>query len=61
VPLSSGTESLHGRLYDENGYYALGWTKSGLNYLAVSELGEKELHEFVAMIQNQTLDSRPGE
>jgi hypothetical protein len=40
---------------------ALGWTKSGMNYLAVSELGEKELREFVGMIQEQTLDSKPGE
>ena len=54
-------ESLHGQLYNENGYHALGWTKSGMNYLAVSELGEKELREFVGMIQDQTVDSRPGE
>jgi anti-sigma factor RsiW len=54
-------ESLHGRLYDLNGYHALGWTKSGMNYLAVSELGEKEFREFVQMIQDQTADTRPGE
>jgi len=54
-------ESLHGRLYNQNGYHALGWTKSGMNYLAVSELGEKEFREFVQMIQDQTVDSRPGE
>jgi anti-sigma factor RsiW len=57
----SDTESLHGRFYELNGYHALGWTKSGMNYLAVSEIGEKELREFVGMIQDQTLDSRPGE
>jgi anti-sigma factor RsiW len=57
----SGTETLHGRLYEQNGYHVLGWTKSGMNYLAVSELGEKELREFVEMIQDQTIDSRPGE
>ncbi len=55
------TDSLHGQLYNENGYHALGWTKSGMNYLAVSELGEKELRDFVGMIQDQTIDSRPGE
>ena len=55
------TDSLHGRLYNQDGYHALGWTKSGMNYLAVSELGEKELRDFVGMIQDQTLDSRPGE
>jgi len=57
----SGTESLHGRLYNQNGYHVLGWTKSGMNYLAVSELGEKELREFVELVQGQTIDSRPGE
>lgn len=57
----SDTASLHGRLFTQNGYHVLGWTKSGMNYLAVSELGEKELREFVGMIQDQTLDLRPGE
>jgi anti-sigma factor RsiW len=57
----SDTETLHGRLYEQNGYHVLGWTKSGMNYLAVSELGEKELREFAEMIQEQTVDSRPGE
>jgi len=57
----SDKESLRGKLYDVNTYHALGWTKSGMNYLAVSELGEKELREFVGMIQEQTTDSRPGE
>ena len=55
------TDSLHGQLYNENGYHALGWTKSGMNYLAVSELGEKELRDFIGLIQDQTIDSRPGE
>jgi len=31
-----------------------------MNYLAVSEPGEKELGEFAQMIREQTLDSRPG-
>jgi anti-sigma factor RsiW len=57
----SGTELLHHRLYNQNGYHVLGWTKSGMNYLAVSELGEKEFGEFAQMIQDQTVDSRPGE
>jgi anti-sigma factor RsiW len=57
----SGTESLRSRLYNQNGYHALGWSKSGMNYLAVSELGEKEFRDFVKMIQDQTIDSRPGE
>jgi len=52
----SDTKSLHARLYNQNGYHVLDWTKSGMNYLAVSELGEKELNEFVQMIQDQTID-----
>ena len=40
---------------------SLGWTKSGMNYLAVSELGEKEFRDFVTMIQDQTVETRPGE
>jgi len=54
-------DALHGALYNKDGYHALGWTKSGMNYLAVSELGEKELRDFVGMIQDQTIDTRPGE
>jgi anti-sigma factor RsiW len=57
----SDNKSLHENLYNENGYHVLGWKKSGMNYLAVSELGEKELKDFVEMIQDQTIDSRPGE
>jgi len=57
----AGAESLRDRFYEENGYHALGWTKSGMNYLAVSEIGEKELREFAEMIQQQTVESRPGE
>ncbi len=57
----SDSEALRGSIYNQNGYHVLGWTKSGMNYLAVSELGEKELREFVQMIQDQTIDSRPGE
>ncbi len=57
----SDARSLPGKLYNWNGYHALGWTSSGMNYLAVSELGEKELKDFVKMIQDQTTETRPGE
>ena len=57
----ASTASLRGGRYDENGYHVIGWSKSGMNYLAVSELGPKELQDFVQMIQDQTLESRPGE
>jgi len=57
----SGSDPLHDRLSNQDGYHVIGWSKSGMNYLAVSELGEKELRDFVQMIQEQTVDSRPGE
>lgn len=41
------------RVYEENGYHVIAWTKSGMNYLAVSELGEKELRDFTEMIKDQ--------
>lgn len=56
-----GAGSYHGHLYDDNGYRVFGWSKSGMNYLAVSELGEKELKEFARMIQEQTVDPKTGE
>ena len=56
----SDKDSMHGT-YNQNGYHVFCWTKSGMNYVAVSELGEQELKNFVAMIQDQTIDSRPGE
>jgi anti-sigma factor RsiW len=57
----SAGQSLPGHLYVENGYHALGWTSSGMNYLAVSELGENEFADFVRMIRAQTVETRPGE
>jgi anti-sigma factor RsiW len=53
--------SLPGKLYVRNGYHALGWTRSGMNYMAVSELGEQEFADFVKMIQDKTVETRPGE
>jgi anti-sigma factor RsiW len=57
---SSGP-SLPGKLYVRNGYHALAWTKSGMNYMAVSELGEQEFTDFVKMIRDKTIETRPGE
>jgi len=50
----SGGEALPGRAYVMNGYHVLGWTKSGMNYLAVSELNEQEFTDFTKMIQDKT-------
>ncbi len=57
----SDAESIRSGLFTRDGYHVIGWTKAGMNYLAVSELGEKELRDFVGMIQAQTVESRPGE
>jgi anti-sigma factor RsiW len=54
-------QSLPGNLYEQNGYHVLAWTKAGMNYVAVSELGEQEFRDFVKMIQDQTVETRPGE
>jgi anti-sigma factor RsiW len=56
----ANAHSVHG-VYNQNGYHVRCWTKSGMNYVAVSEIGEKELTDFTAMIQDQTIESRPGE
>ncbi len=37
---------------EKNGYHVFQWSKSGMNYMAVSELGEKELKEFVQMMKD---------
>jgi anti-sigma factor RsiW len=55
----ANAQSLNERLYTKNGYHVLCWTRSGMNYVAVSELGEKEFRDFVAMVQDQTTDSLP--
>jgi anti-sigma factor RsiW len=57
----SAGETLPGHIFVRNGYHALGWTKSGMNYMAVSELGEQEFRDFTKMIQDKTVETRPGE
>jgi anti-sigma factor RsiW len=39
--------------YEKDGYHVIGWTQNGMNYLAVSELGVKELKDFSGMIRTQ--------
>ena len=41
--------------YEQDGYHVFEWSKSGMNYVAVSELGEKELREFSQMIKDQSV------
>jgi anti-sigma factor RsiW len=56
-----GAHALTGHFYSRRGYHALGWTRDGMNYLAVSELGEAEFMDFVKLIQDKTVETRPGE
>ncbi len=49
--------ALHGWLRSRNGYRLLGWTRAGMNYLAVSEVGDGELREFAEKIRAQTADA----
>lgn len=44
-----------------NGYRLLGWSAGGMNYLAVSELGEGEMREFAGLIRDRNADARPGQ
>jgi RNA polymerase sigma factor (sigma-70 family) len=48
----SDQAALGRRSYERDGYHAIGWTKNGMNYLAVSELGASELKDFSGLIQN---------
>lgn len=47
--------TLTDKVYEQDGYHVLQWTKSGMNYVAVSELGDKELREFTEMIKDQSV------
>jgi len=47
-------KALGGGVVFQNGYHVARWTKSGLDYLAVSELAESEFREFVGLIQQHT-------
>ncbi len=42
------------RAVDRQGYHLIGWTHGGLTYWAVSNLNERELQEFVRLIQEKT-------
>jgi anti-sigma factor RsiW len=51
----AATSPLGERAYEEDGYRVFEWSKSGMNYVAVSELGEKELQDFTDMIKEQAV------
>jgi anti-sigma factor RsiW len=50
----AGSSTVHGQSSEQDGFHVIEWAKSGMNYLAVSDLNEKELSDFVKMIQDQT-------
>ena len=41
------------RSTEKDGYHVISWTQNGMNYMAVSELGVKELKDFAGMIRTQ--------
>jgi anti-sigma factor RsiW len=45
--------ALGDRAYERDGFHVLGWTQNGMNYMAVSNLGVKELKDFTGMIRTQ--------
>jgi anti-sigma factor RsiW len=49
----SDTAAIGEHAYEKDGYHVLGWTQNGMNYLAVSNIGVKELKDFSGMIQTQ--------
>ena len=51
-PIDTGALPEH--FYTRDGYHLLTWTKSGMNYLAISELNEAEFRDFVKQIQDHT-------
>jgi mycothiol system anti-sigma-R factor len=55
----AGPHTLPSGLHTENGYHTLAWTKSGMNYVAVSEIGEGELHDFAGLIQAGAAQTGP--
>ncbi len=41
------------RVVNRQGFHLLGWTRGGLTYWAVSDLNERELNEFVRLVQDK--------
>ncbi len=47
------TAAIGDRGYEWHNYHVISWTENGMNYMAVSELGVKELRDFAGMIRTQ--------
>ena len=45
--------ALGDKTFERDGFHVLGWTQNGMNYMAVSNLGVKELKDFTEMIKTQ--------
>jgi anti-sigma factor RsiW len=43
---------------NRQGFHVRGWQESGMNYWAVSDLNDKELDEFVTLVQGAALEAR---
>ncbi len=51
----SDATAIGDRAYEKDGYHVIGWTQNGMKYMAVPELGVKELKDFSAMIRTQVV------
>lgn len=52
-PLASGEGVAAQQMTSRQGYNVIYWSQSGMNYWAVSDVGEAQLQQFVRLIQNQ--------
>jgi len=51
----SDAAAIGDRATEKDGYHVISWTQNGMNYMAVSELGVKELKDFTGMIRTQVV------
>lgn len=54
------TEASTGQTVTRQGYHVIHWTDAGMTYWAVSDLNEKELGDFVALIRGHDASSNPA-
>jgi anti-sigma factor RsiW len=58
-PAAQGEKDAAPRTVSQQGFHLIRWTSSGMSFLAVSDLNEKELGEFVRLTINPPAPSAP--